>query len=290
MVIAKQSLQDLRRGAPGRFLHLKAGLTHVVEEGEEAKRTILLLHGATVPHWEFDLLVPHLQARGWRVVRFDFFGHGLSDRPSVEYTFDLFRDQALEVVDGLRADHPLTILGHSFGAAVAAAVATERSSSIDRIVLVAPLLDFMAGSFWPRVFALPGIGKPIMRGVGMPALKRRRQRRYAAIGAEHLTPRFLAEASASGYAESIASMFANRALGDQRHRYKGLHLCARKVVVVAGSADRVVPLRDVARVRGMLPQHSYLEIAGAEHNVMLTHPERVAEGLEQSASASGPYS
>lgn len=273
------SLNDLRREAGGCYLPLSAGLTHLVDEGQGDEPTILLVHGATVPHWEFDRLVPHLRATGMRTVRFDFFGHGLSDRPAVGYDFALFLGQALEVFDAIRATRPLTILGHSFGAAIAAAIASERPGSVERLVLVAPLLDFMANALLPRVFALPGIGRPLMRGIGLPALKRRRRRRYATIGAEHLTPRFVAEASAPGYAEALASMFANRTLGNQREHYQRLQSGEREIVVVAGSADRVVPLRDVARVRAMLPHHRYLEIADAEHNLLLTHPGVVAAAL-----------
>ena len=272
-------LSDLRHKAGGRYLQLDEGLTHLVDEGHEEKPTILLVHGATVPHWQFDRLVPHLRAAGSRVVRFDFYGHGLSDRPAVRYDFDLFLRQALAVIDALRVTQPLTILGHSFGAAIAAAIAHERPAIVDRLVLVAPLLDFMAGSVWPRAFALPGIGSPLMRWIGLPALERRRERRYTAIGAEDLIPRFVAEARASGYAEALASMFANRTLGDQRERYRRLRSGGCEIVVVAGAADRVVPLRDVARVRAMLPHHRYLEIAGAEHNLILTHPEFVAVAL-----------
>ena len=273
------SLSDLRRKAGGGFLQLSAGLTHVVDQGPAERGTMLLVHGATVPHWEFDRLVPHLQAAGWRTVRFDLFGHGLSDRPAVEYDFDLFLGQTLEVLDTLRDASPLTLLGHSFGAAIAAAIAHERPALVERLALVAPLLDFMASSWWPKVFALPGVGAPLMRRIGLPALERRRARRYAAIGADHLTPRFIAQARASGYAEALASMFANRTLGDQSERYRQLRSGQHELVVVAGDADRVIPLCDVDRVRDLLPPHQYLEIAGAEHNLLLTHPEFVAAAL-----------
>lgn len=275
------TLSELRREEGGRLLQSSAGLTHVVDEGQAERGTIVLVHGATVPHWEFDRLVPHLRAAGWRVVRFDLYGHGLSDRPAVDYDFDLFLGQALEVLDTLRATGPLTVLGHSFGAAIAAAIAHERPAHVERLVLVAPLLDFMARSFWPRVFALPVVGSPLMRRVGVPALERRRERRYAAIGAHHLTPRFVAQARASGYAEAIASMFANRTLGDQSARYRQLRPGGRGIVVVAGDADRIIPLRDVARIRALLPHHGYLQIAGAQHNLLLTHPELVAAALAE---------
>jgi pimeloyl-ACP methyl ester carboxylesterase len=242
------------------------------------------VHGATVPHWEFDRLVPHLRAAGLRVVRFDLFGHGLSDRPAVEYNFDLFLQQALAVVDSLQATAPITILGHSFGAALAAEIANVRPTLVKKLVLVAPLLNFMVSSVWAKVFALPRIGSPLMGWIGRPALERRRKRRYAAIGAEHLTPRFVAQARASGYAEALASMFANRTLGDQSECYRRLHSGEREIVVVAGAADRVIPLHDIARIRELLPSHRYLEIADAEHNLQLTHAKQVAAALASSSS------
>jgi pimeloyl-ACP methyl ester carboxylesterase len=273
------SLSNLRRETRGHFVRLSAGWTHVVDEGHPAGPAILLVHGATVPHWEFDRLVPHLLAAGRRVLRFDLFGHGLSDRPRRAYDFELFLRQALELVDALPATHPFTLLGHSFGAPIAAALATERPSIVERLVLVAPLLDFMANAWWPRAFALPVVGRPLMRRIGLPALERRRERRYAAIGAGDFTPRFVAEARAPGYAEALASMFANRTLADQRERYRRLRPAGHDIVVVAGAADRIIPLRDVAAVRALLPPHRYLEIPDAEHNLLLTHPESVAAAL-----------
>lgn len=59
-----KSLSDLRRSAGGRYLRMGAGLTHLVDEGEKDRPTILLIHGATVPHWEFDHLVAHLRQAG----------------------------------------------------------------------------------------------------------------------------------------------------------------------------------------------------------------------------------
>lgn len=254
-------------------------MTHVVDEGREDVRTVVLVHGATVPHWEFDRLVPYLREAGFRIVRYDLYGHGLSDRPAVDYDFGLFLAQALELVDRLQLKRPVTILGHSFGAALAAAIAGERPGLIERLVLVAPLLDFMAGARWPKAIAWPGVSSPFMRWIGVPALVRRRRRRYAAIGAQDLIPRFIAQARAPGYAEALASMFGNGTLGSQHERYRRLRSAQNEIVVVAGAADRVIPLGDIARVRGLLPRHRYLEIDGAGHNVLLTHAERVAAAI-----------
>jgi pimeloyl-ACP methyl ester carboxylesterase len=277
--VRQPSLDELRVNGRGRYLPLRAGLTHVIEEGQDDQAAILLVHGATVPAWEFDRLIPHLRAAGWRTIRFDLFGHGLSDRPAVRYDFNFFLQQALEVLDGISSHRPLTLLGHSFGAALAAAMASQRPERIERLVLVAPLLDFMANSFWGQVFSLPGIGGLMMRRVGLPVLERRRARRYQAIGAEDLTRRFVSEARAPGYADALASMFANRTLGPQREHYQRLQASTHEIFVVAGSADRVVPLRDVDEVRSLLPTHEYRQIENAQHNLLLTHPELVTSVL-----------
>jgi len=277
--VRQPSLDELRVNGRGRYLPLKAGLTHVIEEGQDDQAAILLVHGATVPAWEFDRLIPHLRAAGWRTIRFDLFGHGLSDRPAVRYDFNFFLEQALEVLDGISSHRPLTLLGHSFGAALAAAMASQRPERIERLVLVAPLLDFMANSFWGQVFSLPGIGGLMMRRVGLPVLERRRARRYQAIGAEDLTWRFVSEARAPGYADALASMFANRTLGPQREHYQRLQASTQEIFVVAGSADRIVPLRDVAEVRSLLPMHAYRQIENAQHNLLLTHPALVTSVL-----------
>jgi pimeloyl-ACP methyl ester carboxylesterase len=277
--VRQRSLDELRVNGRGRYLPLRAGLTHVIEEGQDDQAAILLVHGATVPAWEFDRLIPHLRAAGWRTIRFDLFGHGLSDRPAVRYDFGFFLEQALEVLDGITSHRPLTLLGHSFGAALVAAMASQRPERIERLVLVAPLLDFMANSFWGQVFSLPGIGGLMMRRVGLPVLERRRARRYHAIGAEDLTCRFVSEARAPGYANALASMFANRTLGPQRVHYQRLQSSKHEIFVVAGSADRIVPLRDVAEVRSLLPRHEYRQIENAEHNLLLTHPALVTSVL-----------
>ncbi len=58
------SLDELRVNGRGRYLPLRGGLTHVIEEGQDDQAAILLVHGATVPAWEFDRLIPHFRAAG----------------------------------------------------------------------------------------------------------------------------------------------------------------------------------------------------------------------------------
>ena len=267
---------DWRTG--GHYDRLSDGLTYWRREGPPEGRPIVLVHGATVPSWEFDALVPPLLHAGFQTLRFDLYGHGASDRPEGEYTFERFARQVVEIIETTHFPRPALLLGHSFGAALVAAVATARPDLAARLVLVAPMLDFNASSGWSRVFRLPGIGELAMHFVGVPALIRRRRRHYAGIGRPHLTPRFIEQVSYAGFGRGLLSMFRTAALGDQSARYSALRALDREVLVVTGDRDNIIPAEHLARVRSLLPPHAHCPVPG-EHNLLLTHPDLVVEAL-----------
>jgi pimeloyl-ACP methyl ester carboxylesterase len=267
-------------------LRLTDGLTYWLREGPADGEPIILVHGATVPSWEFDPLVPQLLRSGFQTLRFDLYGHGASDRPRRQYTFELFVRQLVEVIEGSGFPQPAMLMGHSFGAALVAAVAAARPEWITRLVLVAPMLDFSSSSQWTRLFRCPGVGELAMHFVGMPALIRRRRRRYERIGQPHLTARFIEQVRYRGFARGLLSMFRTGALGDQSGHYAALRTLPRDLLVITGRQDSVVPPAHVARVRSLLPPHQHIALP-AEHNLLLTHPREVADALRQCRAAQG---
>ncbi|CAJ1970072.1 unnamed protein product [Cylindrotheca closterium] len=80
--------------------------------------TFLLVHGATVPHWQFDRLVPILLAHNNnnnnntntagvtnRIIRLDLYGHGKSARPRhVRHDLSLFVEQVWGVIQHYQLD------------------------------------------------------------------------------------------------------------------------------------------------------------------------------------------
>ncbi len=267
---------DWRAG--GQYVRLSEGFTHWRREGSPEGAPIVLVHGATVPAWEFDSLVPPLLRAGFQILRFDLYGHGASDRPAGAYTFERFLRQVIEIIDSTGFPVPALLLGHSFGAAVIAAVAVARPDLAARLVLVAPMLDFSSTSAWAKVFRYPFIGEFAMHFIGVPALIRRRRRRYAGIGQPHLTPRFIEQVSYPGFGRGLLSMFRTAALGDQGVNYSALRSIDREVLVIAGDRDNIIPAEHVARVRSLLPPHSHRAVA-AEHNLLLTHPQFVVDAI-----------
>jgi pimeloyl-ACP methyl ester carboxylesterase len=72
----------------------------------------------SVPAYLSDSLYQGLADSGFRVVRFDYYGRGWSDRPDLKYDLDTFVRQLDELLDSLRIDQPVHLGGLSFGAAI----------------------------------------------------------------------------------------------------------------------------------------------------------------------------
>jgi pimeloyl-ACP methyl ester carboxylesterase len=268
-------------------VQLSDGVTHYRLEGSADAPPLVLVHGATVPLWEFDFLVPELRRAGFRTLRFDLYGHGLSDRPAVDYTLELFVRQTLELLEAVDFPKPAAILGHSLGAAVASAVAARHRGRIDRLVLVAPMLDYNATSAWSRLFRLPAAGEVVMSLFGVRALVRRRRRRYALIGQPQLAALFVEQVSFAGFGRALLSMIRAETLGDQTPRYAALRELGLDVLLISGGADAVIPAADIARVRALVGRHEGLDLPSAAHNLLLTHPAEVAAALRAFCGAEG---
>ena len=114
---------------------------------------LLLLHGVTRQGQDWQALLPYLDQR-WEIVTLDFRGHGRSDRADrylvVDYVADIVRG-----LESLNATN-VTILGHSLGAMVAAAVAAKIPERVSSIVLEDPPFHSMGqaiqGTSWQAQF------------------------------------------------------------------------------------------------------------------------------------------
>lgn len=275
---ARPAEGDWRAG--GYYSHLSDGITYWRREGAASGIPLVLVHGATVPSWVFDCLVPPLLRAGFQTLRFDLYGHGASDRPAGDYSLDRFARQVIEVIEASQFPRPAIFLGHSFGAAVVATVAAMRPEWTTRIVLVAPMLDFNSSTLWSKVFRCPGIGEWVMRFLGVPALIRRRRLRNERIGQAHLTPRFVEQVSSEGFRRGLLSMIRTAALGDQSPRYEALGATLRELLVITGDDDSVIPAVHIDRLRSLLPDHSHCRLK-AEHNLLLTHPDAIVDAMQE---------
>ncbi len=141
---------------------LANGITHHVQELGSG-RPVVMLHGllGSMATWYFTA-APVL-ARSHRVLLYDLRGHGKSARAPTGYGVASMADDLESLTAGFSTD-PLTLIGHSYGAAIALQFALRRPERVDRLVLVeSPLppsdlqdLEAFVGLRWDeKMGALP---------------------------------------------------------------------------------------------------------------------------------------
>jgi pimeloyl-ACP methyl ester carboxylesterase len=271
----------------GRFVTVDGVRLHYIEKGEGPP--VVLLHGNVVTAEDFDTSgVLDLVAKRHRVIAFDRPGFGYSDRPhgsawSARVQADLLRD-ALVI---LGINRPV-VLGHSWGAAVALALALNHPNAARGLVLLSgyyypslradvllssppaiPILgDLLRYSISPLLGKLmqPLLLKGMFSPLPVPA-------RFAngSTPTMSIRPGQIRAESQDGVA-MIPGAFA------MRHRYQELTI---PVVIMAGTKDRVVSAKQPARLHAQIP-HSVLRLVpDVGHMLHYTVPEEVAEAIEE---------
>lgn len=110
---------------------------HVGKGRRKAAGTIVLVHemGGALESW--DAVAP-LLARHSGMLRYDQRGAGMSEKPRTPLTVEDAADDLAGLLDALRVEPPVAVVGAAVGAAVAAAFAAFHPARLQALALLAP--------------------------------------------------------------------------------------------------------------------------------------------------------
>lgn len=238
---------------------------------------VLLLHGQPGGARDWDRVIAAVGSRA-HMVAIDRPGWRPGSVPA---------DLAGNAIDALshldaRGVARATVVGHSLGAAVAAWLAAEHPERVSRLVLAAPAANrssLVPLDYW---LALPLVGElvgaPVLAsaglGLGLRAVRRRVARRLG-----------LQEGYLRTMGRTLRRPAAWRAFAaDQRAIVHALPELERRLqwitaptTIVAGSADRVVPLSSARALAGAIPGAELIVLPGDDHLLVQRDPRRLAE-------------
>jgi pimeloyl-ACP methyl ester carboxylesterase len=129
---------SVRASASGQFVRLNDGYTHYEIGGPPQGRLVVLAAGISVPYYIWDPTFAALVQAGYRVLRYDYYGRGYSDRPDIAYTQDVYVRQLAELLDAVRATEPIDLAGLSFGGSVVTSFADQYPNRVRSLVYVDP--------------------------------------------------------------------------------------------------------------------------------------------------------
>ena len=284
-VIAKKAERD--NPPTGKFVDIGGVRLHYIERGQG--EPLLLLHGngSMIQDFLSSGLVDKAAER-YRVIVFDRPGFGHSERPrrtiwTPEAQADLI-GKALGQIAISRA----TILGHSWGASVATALALRHPEMVAGLILA-------SGYYYPTargdaVFmsgpAVPVIGdilrhtvSPFLGRLMWPLLMRRIfgpspvPKKFGGFPKEMALRPSQVRASAAEWALMLPSAFASR---------KDYARLTMPVVIIAGEEDELVDIdKQSARLHQDVTQSTLRRIPGVGHMVHQTATDLVMSAIDE---------
>lgn len=233
---------------------------------------VVLVHGMTTPSFAWETLANALATEGFRVLRYDQFGRGFSDRPPITYDLALYVRQLRELVRTLSIE-AAHFIGWSMGGLVVARLAFESPALVKSLTLIAP------GLFWQSlvmrvVSRLPGGRKWIARHTDIFFRSLEKMQLSHPDRFPGLVEKTKEQLAFPGFNESIASTVADFSWGAGPEMY-GVGNHPRPVLVVWGDQDKVTPYANFTKVLALFPGASLLTVRGAKHAPHLDHFDEV---------------
>ena len=288
--LAKKAEHD--NPARGRFLDVNGVQLHYVERGSGEPLVFLHGNGSMIQDFESSGLVD-LAAKNYRVIVFDRPGFGHSDRPrNVVWTPDAQAELIRQALAQLGVTATI-VLGHSWGASVAVALALKYPDLIRGLVLA-------SGYYYPTARpdvvamgtpALPLVGdvlshtvSPLISRAIWPLMMRQIfgprpvPEKFDAFPKEMALRPSQIRASAAESALMIPDAFKFR------NRYTDLKM---PVVIIAGDQDKLIDINtQSARLHYDIPQSRFHRVAGNGHMIQQTATDQVMSAIREVAEAS----
>lgn len=266
--------EQTRRIAPGSFLQLPLGFVHYELAGPPDARAVVLVDGFSVPDYVWDPTFLALREAGFRVLRYDLYGRGYSDRPEVSYNSDLFDRQLLDLLNALAINGGSDFVASSMGGPIVAAFACRHPERVHRMVWIDP--DYGTGQSLPLALRAPLWGEYTMTTQIEPGLAE-------AQLADFLHPenfpdwpdRFRPQMRYHGFRRALLSTLRDYVTQDWSKDYACVGRMQTPVLLIWGTADRDVPFSTSTKVRAAVPQAQFLAVDDAGHLPFLEHPEIV---------------
>jgi pimeloyl-ACP methyl ester carboxylesterase len=260
------------RGAA--FVVTASGRSHVLDLGRGP--AVLLLHGSgrSVADWQQGFAED--LAESFRVVAFDDYGFGRSDRSHpFRHGSALWAAQAIEVLDALGIREAI-VLGHSAGGVVAAALAADHPERVRGAVFVGHGLAMDPTQMLPFI---PGVGELVLGSTevfGCTPLARHCAQLRAAYRVR-------------GTREALLTFIRRQYTIDGLRLLSGTYeQIEAPVLQVHGGLDASIPLSAARGLTARLRNARLVVVEEASHDVHLTAPDRLARELRSFASGLEP--
>lgn len=270
-----------RRNAPGAFAMLSRGQTHYRWLGAARGPIAVCVHGLTTPSFVWNGLAPGLGALGFRVLVYDLYGRGYSDRPEGPQDSAFFVTQLEDLLDALEIRDDITLIGYSMGGAIATSFAALYPERLRQLVLIAPAgLGHDIGPVARLATASGILGHWCMQSVFARSFRRATNAERELPGMpEGFVDLQQAELAYRGFVPAVLRSITGMLSEVQDEEHADIALARLPVLAIWGDSDTVIPPTSIGRLAQINRTSRQEVIEGAGHSLVYTHSAEVLEAM-----------
>ncbi len=268
---------------PGQLADLPSGKTWFNWFGPVDGPVAVCVHGLSTPSFVWGAAVQALTDQGFRVLTYDLYGRGLSDRAPGDQSVDFHLRQLNELLADQKVADGFTLLGYSMGGAITTCFAGRFAERLKQAVIIAPAgLGHDLGGTSDYVTKNPGfIANWLMQTRGAAEL--REGIKSEAAGFTSAVPGIwdmqADELKVKGYIPAITSSLQYFLRGDLRAEHEAIRAANLPLLAIWGAGDTVIPIECRDKLATINPDATQVTIPDAPHGLTYTHPDDLRAAL-----------
>ncbi len=273
-----------RKKYPGNYIKLSHGYTHYELAGEG--EPVVLVHGYSTPYFIYDKLFDRFVELGYKVLRYDLYGRGFSDRPGGRHDQDFFACQLDEITKALLGDETFILAGTSMGGAICSAYCRLYPGKVKKLILLAPAgMDTFGPPFYMKLCASKGLGPLLFSLIGDSILiKNTSGELYHCSQDEkdYYTRSFAEGCKYKGYLKCTLSSLRYTILdtGKSTMGYKAVGEQGIPLLVIWGDIDKTMPYYQHTRLLEVCPQAELHTFEGFGHTFLFDDGKKTMDVIE----------
>ena len=251
------------------FVSVDGARVHFQEFGDISRPTIVLIHGYTASLYVWKTTAPMLADAGFHVVALDLLGFGYSEKPRwFDYSITSQARMVARFMDRLGIGRA-TILGSSYGGAIAATLALDYSERVEKLVLVDTVCnDNLKNHPVLRLASIPGVGEAITPFLADSRVFQRYRMRGTLARANHgliTEDRVESILRPLTAADAHHSLLATSRAWDACRIEQDAQLINQPTLIIWGEDDTVIPVDDGHKLHDSILHSRFVILKNCGH-------------------------
>lgn len=257
---------------PGKYITLSDGFTRYEIDGPEDAPLVVFVHGFSAPMFIWDYNAPYFSEVGYRVLRYDLYGRGGSERLLVPNTLNLFTRQLRELIEATAPNAPwIHLVGMCMGCLICTNYALSRPARSKEPPLKSATFIAPAGltgslSLSSEWLKTPVLGDFMMAFHGEQTLMDTTKKHLLnPVRLQEYTHKYGLQMQYAGFKQSLLSTIRNVPLSNMLDDYQVLGAQKVHLAVLWGQQDLIVPSSLAPQLEHVLPNVNFYFIPEAGH-------------------------